>query len=372
MDAGITIIGAGVVGLAIAAKLSEKQQGIIVVERHKKFGQETSSRNSEVIHSGINYPPGSLKARLCVEGKKMLYTFCEKYDIPHKACGKLVVATTETEIVQLKQVHVLSKKNSVDHVEWIDESGIKRLEPRVRALAAIHYPTTGIVDTHSLMKQLETLAKIQGVEFAYGAEVIGALKQKGGYMIRLRDVDGSDVTFTTRTLINAAGLEADHVAAMAGMKNPEYRIHFCKGEYFRVTGGKHRHINRLIYPVQAKDSVSLGIHATLDLGGQMKLGPNAFYMKERAYDYTVDPSHAHDFFISASRFLPFIDECDLVPDMAGIRPKLQREGEPVKDWIIRNEEKNGYPQWINLIGMESPALTSCLAIATTVAELLNT
>jgi L-2-hydroxyglutarate oxidase LhgO len=371
MDAETTIIGAGVVGLAVASILSEHHRGIFVVEKHTKFGQETSSRNSEVIHSGISYPPGSLKARLCVEGKKLLYEFCRRYDIGHKACGKLVVANGDEEERQLRTVLGISKKNGVDAVELIRAEGIMKLEPHVRATAALYYPTTGIIDSHGLMKQLESLAKIQGVDFAYGSEVKGIRKLPEGYEITLHDADGSVFSFTTRQVINSAGLEADHVAAMVGMNSPEYEIHFCKGEYFRVTGGKQKYISHLIYPVQKEHAVSLGIHATIDLGGQMKLGPSAFYLKERVVDYTVDPLHARAFYESSSHFLPFIEESDLIPDQAGIRPKLQKQGEPVRDWIIRNEEANGYPGWINLVGMESPALTSCLAIANEVQKIMK-
>lgn len=323
MDAEITVIGAGVLGLAIARDLSEESQGVFVIEKNFRFGQETSSRNSEVIHSGVYYPPGSLKATLCVEGKWMLYDFLEQYDIAHKKCGKLVVAVSEEETGRMKEVWDISGKNGVTDREWLNRKGIESLEPHIRAVAAIHFPSTGILDSHGLMKQLEALARIRGAEFVYGARVTGIERLKAGYRITLADADGSPFKFTSRKVINAAGLEADRVAALDGTRMPGDEIHFWKGQYFRVTCGKHRYINRLIYPLPDPDHISLGLHATIDLNGQMKLGPDAVYLPERKIDYRVDPANASRFFEAAGKYLPFLEENDLIPDQAGIRPKLQ-------------------------------------------------
>lgn len=370
MDAEITVIGAGVLGLAIARDLSEESQGVFVIEKNFRFGQETSSRNSEVIHSGVYYPPGSLKATLCVEGKWMLYDFLEQYDIAHKKCGKLVVAVSEEETGRMKEVWDISGKNGVTDREWLNRKGIESLEPHIRAVAAIHFPSTGILDSHGLMKQLEALARIRGAEFVYGARVTGIERLKAGYRITLADADGSPFKFTSRKVINAAGLEADRVAALDGTRMPGDEIHFWKGQYFRVTCGKHRYINRLIYPLPDPDHISLGLHATIDLNGQMKLGPDAVYLPERKIDYRVDPANASRFFEAAGKYLPFLEENDLIPDQAGIRPKLQKPGGRVRDWVIRDEGPRGYPGRINLIGMDSPALTACLAIARYVKNLI--
>ncbi len=371
MDAEITIIGAGVIGLAIAREVSQHTRGVFVIEKNLKFGQETSSRNSEVIHSGIYYPAGSLKARLCVEGKWMLYDFLKEYEIGHRMCGKLVVAVSEDELDLLRKVWKLSGENGVDDRVWLDRQGVEALEPHVRAVAAIHFPSTGILDSHGLMQQLESLAHIQGAEFVYGSRVTGIEKRTEGYRITITDADGQPFSFSTRKLVNAAGLEADRVAELGGTYLPEDEIRFWKGEYFRVTGGKHKFINRLIYPVPDPNHISLGLHATIDLNGQMKLGPDADFLEEKVIDYRVNPAHVRRFHQAASRYLPFLEEKDLIPDQAGIRPKLQGPGEPVRDWTIRDETSRGYPGWINLIGMESPALTASLAIARYVHTLIQ-
>jgi L-2-hydroxyglutarate oxidase LhgO len=289
MDADITIIGAGVVGLSIAEKISENYENLFVVEKHLTFGQETSSRNSEVIHAGIYYPEGSLKARLCVEGKSLLYDYCKKYEIPYKNCGKLIVAITNEEIGVIKGIKETASRNGVD-LEIIDGERIRELEPNIFALKALYSPSTGIIDTHSLMKRFETNTRNNGGEIVYGSEVTGIRKLDKGYEITLLDTDKNPYNFSTGIIINSAGLASDKIAEMAGIKDEALTIHFCKGEYFRVNPPKNRLINRLVYPVPHPNMEGIGIHVTIDMAGGVKLGPDVKFLDSNVYDYKTTPS----------------------------------------------------------------------------------
>ena len=370
MDAEITIIGAGVIGLAIAEKLSKNNGNVFLIEKYPTFGQETSSRNSEVIHAGIYYPEGSLKAKLCVEGKGLLYEYCNKYEVPYKNCGKLIVATTLEEITAIEGIKNTAARNGVT-LEVLELDQIASLEPNIFALKALYSPTTGIVDSHSLMKRLETNTLINGGQIVYGSEVTGIKKIRDGYEIELLDSDNKCYSFTSSIVINSAGLTADKISEMAGMRDENLTIQFCKGEYFRINPPKNKLINRLVYPVPHPNMEGIGIHVTIDMGGGVKLGPDVKYLDSNVYDYKVTPSKREAFWLSAKRFLPFLELNDIVPEMAGIRPKTQKPGEPIRDFYIMEESNKGYPGFINLIGMESPGLTSCLAIAKYVAEIIK-
>jgi L-2-hydroxyglutarate oxidase LhgO len=370
MDAEITIIGAGVIGLAIAEKLSDSSKNLFVVEKHTTFGQETSSRNSEVIHAGIYYPQGSLKAKLCVEGNRLLYEYCRKFDIPCKNCGKLIVATSEDEIAVIEGIKETAEKNGVS-LSMLDKGQVADMEPNIYALKALFSPTTGIVDSHSLMKRFETNTVINGGQFVYGNEVTAVRKLEKGFKITLIGTDQEPFSFTTKILINSAGLTSDSIARMAGIADSKLTISFCKGEYFRVNPPKNRLINRLIYPIPHQNMEGIGVHVTVDMAGGVKLGPDVTYLDEKIYDYHVDPSKQEEFWKSARKFLPFLEFEDIAPDMAGIRPKTQKPGEPIRDFYIKEEKERGYKGFINLIGMESPGLTSCLAIAKHVNEIVK-
>ncbi len=370
MDADITIIGAGVIGLAIAEKLSESTKDLFVVEKHTTFGQETSSRNSEVIHAGIYYPRESLKAKLCVEGNRLLYDYCRKFDIPHWNCGKLIVATSEDEITVIQGIKETAEKNGV-FLSMLEKEQVAELEPNIFALKALLSSTTGIVDSHSLMKRFETNTGNNGGQFVYGNEVIAIRKLKKGYKITLIGTDQEPFSFTTRILVNSAGLTSDTIARMAGIADSKLAISFCKGEYFRINPPKNRLIKRLIYPIPHQNMEGIGVHITVDMAGGAKLGPDVTYLDNKVYDYRVDPSKQEEFWKSARKFLPFLEFEDIAPDMAGIRPKTQKPGEPIRDFYIREERERGWKGFINLIGMESPGLTSCLAIAKYVNELVK-
>jgi len=371
MDADITIIGAGVVGLAIAEKVSEEHNSVFLIEKHLSFGQETSSRNSEVIHAGIYYTMGSLKARLCVEGKWLLYDYCKKYNIPYNNCGKLIVATSKEEITVIEGLWQTAIRNSVNDLLFLERYQIAELQPDIFALKALFSPSTGIVDSHSLMKQYETNTINNGGQVVYGSEITGISKINNGYRITLLDSDKRNYSFTTRIVINSAGLTSDKVSEMVGLTDDNLKILFCKGEYFRINPPKNRLIKRLIYPVPHQNMEGIGIHVTIDMGGGVKLGPDVKYLESNIYDYKLTASKQEAFFKSAKKFLPFLEYDDLAPEMAGIRPKIQKPGEPLRDFYIMEETKRGYPGFINLIGIESPGLTSSISIAKYVNDLIS-
>lgn len=367
----IAIIGAGVVGLAIAAQLAHRERVVYVLEKNEKFGQETSSRHSGVIHSGIYYPYGSLKAKLCVEGNRLLYELCGKHGIGHKKLGKLIVATTDEETGQLQELKAKGLRNGAVGLKLISRSEVKKLEPNVEGVAALLSPSTGIIDSHALMEHFVARAKDSGAEIAYRKKVVGIEKVSAGYEVTVAEGEEDKFSFTARILINCAGLYCDKMAELAGidLDKAGYRLHYCKGEYFTVGNGKSKLVKRLIYPVPEVKDTGLGVHVTLDLEGRMRLGPNTQYVD--SIDYSIDSRHKDSFYNSAKRMLPFIEYDDLEPEMAGIRPKLQGPGEDVKDFVIRDESDKGLPGFINLIGIESPGLTSSPAIARYVARLVE-
>ncbi len=371
----LVIIGAGVIGLAVAEELSKGKPGrsIVLVDQNESFGRETSSRNSEVIHAGIYYPTGSLKARLCVEGKELLYRFCDKWEIPHRRCGKLIVANTAAEKASLTGLLERSAANGVDDLQELNREQIKRLEPHIRADYALFSPSTGIINSHSLMARLEQNARENGVLPAYCHLVtaVEALGENGGWRVYLQNPDGTADTLDCRYLVNCAGLQAEKIAACCGIdtKAAGYRLHLCKGEYFSLPQSRASLVDRLIYPPPLYELTGLGIHATTTLDGRLRLGPNTVYIE--AEDYSVDSAHRAEFYRAVKSFLPFVNEEELEPEMAGIRPKLSGPGDPLRDFIISEETSRGLPGLINLVGIESPGLTSALSIARLVASMVK-
>lgn len=368
-EVDVLIIGAGVIGLAIARRLAGPSREVVIVEMHDGFGRETSSRNSEVIHCGMYYAAELLKTRLCVEGNPLLYELCAREGIPHNRTGKIVVATDEAESEKLQQIFTQGKRNGVPGLSLISAREIAAREPEVRGVLGLLSRESGIVDSHELMGYFERTAISKGATLAYNCEVTGIAGSGAGYSIEIREPDGTLTRLRSACVINSAGLHADRVARMAGVETAGagYTIHPCKGEYFRVSSRHRGRLHTLIYPVPSP--VHLGAHAVLGLDGSLKIGPSSFYVD--ALEYEVDPAHQAEFHQKASRFLPFIGFDDLAPDMSGIRPKLYRRGEPFRDFVIREESDRGLPGLINLVGMESPGLTSCLAIARRVESLLQ-
>lgn len=364
----VTIVGAGVIGLAVARELSSSYQNIFVLEKNPSFGQETSSRNSEVIHAGIYYPKDSLKTKACLEGRKMLYEFCLRNNVPHKKIGKLIVAINKEEIKDLENLYKHGLENGVEDLRLLSKDEVKSLEPNIIAEQAICSPSTGIIDSHSLMKSLLLQFESANGNIAYNTELTGINKSGDGFLVTVEDKKEGRFKFSTRLLINCAGLNSDKVAAMAGLLKDEYKIKYCKGDYFRAQN-KGRYLSRLVYPVPREERAGLGIHATLDLAGSLRLGPDDQYIKE--IDYNIDVSKKNIFYESTKSFLPFIELADLTPDTSGIRPKLQGQGEGFRDFIIKDETDSGLPGLINLIGIESPGLTGALSIAKIVSRMLN-
>jgi len=365
----VTIIGAGVVGLAVAERLSRLSKEVVLIEKHEGFGWETSSRNSEVIHAGFYYPSDSLKAGLCVEGNRMLYELCKNAAIPYKKTGKLVIANTDKEMQKLDSLCEQGKENGVPGLRLLAREEITAMEPNIRAEKALFSPETGIIDTHRLMRYFERKAEENNVTIAYNCEVVGLGKKGNSYTLTIRDADGESFDMESEIVINSAGLSSDRIACMAGIdiEKAGYKIHFCKGEYFSVSNRHSNRLTHLVYP--APTPISLGIHAVLLLDGSLKLGPNAFYLD--SLDYDVDSAHQKEFFESAKTYLPFITYEDLAPDMSGIRPKLQRDEDDFRDFVIREESDKGLSGLINLIGIESPGLTASPAIAGFVEEILK-
>jgi len=366
----ITIIGAGVIGLAIAAQVAAKGREVYILEKNETFGKETSSRNSETIHAGIYYPEGSLKAETCVSGNALLYGLCRQQGIPCRKTGKLIVATRDEEVGKLEALLENGKRNGVDGLEMLSGKEAKELEPHIEAIAAILSPSSGVIDSHALMRSFLSRAREKGAEIAYRSRVIGIERLSDGYDVAVED--GSRAfTFKTRVVINCAGLHSDIMAQLAGIDIDDagYRLHYCKGEYFSVPDNKSRLVERLIYPVPEPGTGGVGIHTVMDIEGRMRLGPNARYVDD--IDYRVDESQQRVFYDSVKAFLPFIEYDDLAPEMAGIRPKLQGPGEDFRDFVIRHEQDRGLPGFINLIGIESPGLTSSPAIAEYVESIIR-
>ncbi len=369
----VLIIGAGVVGLAAAAEiaLAFPQKNIILLEQHETFGRETSSRNSEVIHAGIYYPTGSLKARLCVEGKDLLYAFCNRWDIPFQRTGKLIIARSEAEIALLEGLIRQAEDNGVTDLELLDGEEVGRLEPHIRAEAAVLSPSSGILHSHQLLSRLDYLARQAGVLIGYRHRVTAVEPAGNIYRIHFLDSENRRDILLSQWLVNAAGLHADRIAAMLGidLDRAGYRITPCKGEYFSIDNARSGLVSRLIYPPPLQDLKGLGIHLTLSLDGRMRLGPNAFFVNE--INYTVDPEHAGEFFAAASSYLPFLELSDLQPEMAGIRPKLQGSEHSFRDFVIRHEKERGLEGVINLLGIESPGLTCCLGISREIVRIMR-
>jgi L-2-hydroxyglutarate oxidase LhgO len=365
----VVVIGAGVVGLAVAARLAPRHPDLVILERNPRHGHETSSRNSEVIHGGMYYPTGSLKARLCVKGNERLYAFCEAHDVPHRRTGKLIVAVAEDEKPALERLLALGLANGVE-MRPLSAAESHELEPNVRSVGALLSPNTGIVNAHALMDALLHQAREAGAVLQPRAEVVELEPTDDGYRLAVRSGDAVEA-FTAERVVNAAGLDADRVAGLAGIDVDAagYRQHPCKGSYFSVAAGKAGLVRHLVYPLPGH--VSLGVHAVIGLEGRLRFGPDAEYLPDRVQDYRVDESKRAAFGEAIRRLVPAIRDEDIDPDMSGIRPKLQGPGQGFRDFVIAEESGRGLPGLVDLVGIDSPGLTSALAIAEEVERLLG-
>ncbi len=360
----VLVIGAGIVGLAIGYKLSESFDEVLVVDKESGFGKHTSSRNSEVVHSGIYYQENSLKAELCVKGNKLLYEFADKYDIPYRQCGKYVVATSQEEIFALEELKIKGEINGVNNLKIIEEKELKKKNPQIKGVGALWVAGTGIIDTHRIMQTCEMLIEKNEGMIAYNTEIIGIEYIDKKYEVAFKD--GTKIK--TKTLINSAGLFSEEISKMLGIKTEknDLKIHWCKGEYYKSS--KIKNINHLIYPLPDPNGIFLGIHLTINLQNEVRFGPNAYYVDK--LDYKMDTKYKNDFVEAISRYIDIEPE-NLNPDDVGIRPKLQGPSDEFRDFYIKDEKKKGFPSYINLTGIESPGLTACLAIAEKIKKTLN-
>ena len=357
------VVGAGVVGLAVARALALQGREVMVLEAADAIGTGTSSRNSEVIHAGLYYPTGSLKARLCVQGRDLLYAYCAAHGVPHRRCGKLLVATSAEQLAGLRSIQARAAANGVLDLQWLDHDAARALEPALECVAALHSPSTGIVDSHALMLALQGDLEHAGGLVALNSPL--ALAKCAQDAIFLEAKDGTRLQ--ARTVVNAAGLHAPSLARQfSGLDAGHVPVaHFAKGSYFTLTGKAP--FSHLIYPVP--EAAGLGVHLTLDLGGQAKFGPDVQWV-DSADDLLVDPARGDAFYAEVRKYWPDLRDGALAPGYAGSRPKIHGAGAPAADFLIQGPRDHGVPGLVNLFGIESPGLTSALAIADHVRHLV--
>jgi L-2-hydroxyglutarate oxidase LhgO len=351
------VVGAGVVGLAVARQFATAERDVLVLEAEETFGTGTSSRNSEVVHAGLYYPAGSLKAQLCRRGRDLLYRYLEEYSIEYLRCGKLVVATDIEEIELLRGIERRARANGVDDLRWLSGNEANVLEPGLHCLAALLSPSTGVFDSHGFMLSLKGDVEAYGGAFAFKARVTGGSLREDGIAIYVRN-DGADVGLLCRTVVNCAGLGAPSVArSICGFLQENVPpLHYSKGSYFSLAARPP--FAMLVYP--PPDLASIGLHYTRDLVGRGRFGPDAQWVD--TIDYNVDASRAELFYRSIRRYWPDLPDGSLNPDYAGIRPKIQAPHQPPHDFMIQGPESHGVSGLWNLFGIESPGLTSSLAI----------
>lgn len=364
----VCIVGAGVIGLAIARSLSKSRdidpEKIVVIESESAFGNGISSRNSEVIHAGIYYPPGSLKAKLCIQGKQLLYEFLQEYKIGHRKCGKLIVAQKGQENA-LEKLLKNASESGLSDLRVLNKTQISHQESQLSACSAIYSPSTGIIDSHHYMHTLQALAQNSGVIIAYNSQVSAVESGSDGFLVSLSASNNkaqldAKYEFVAANFINCAGLKATEIASKIGGLRSEFvpKTWLCKGDYFSYEGSNP--FKHLIYPIPEENTVGLGIHSTLDLQGQLKFGPDAYYLEDE--DYDLNPAKAGHFAALVKHYFPAVDSNRLYPAYSGIRPKLSGPGQPSKDFMIQTESTHGLSGLINLFGIESPGLTASLAI----------
>ncbi len=371
------VVGAGVVGLAIARELALAGDEVVVLEAADAIGTETSSRNSEVIHAGIYYAKNSLKARFCVAGKALLYEFCAAHGVAHRNSGKFIVATSPDELEILAGIKAKAAANGVDDLYEISAPEAMSQEPALFCTGALVSPSTGIIDSHGLMLAYQGEAEDHGAVIAFRSRAIGGRVLDDGIALRVSSEDGGEMDLACQRLINAAGLYAQPLARTIDGLNPDTvpPLYYCKGNYFSLAG--RQPFSRLIYPVPA--SASLGVHLTIDLGGQARFGPDQQWLEgavedmDGAVDYRVEPDRSDVFYDAVRRYYPGLPDDSLQPAYSGMRPKLQRPGAGAgaEDFLIQGPDNHGVPGLINLYGIESPGLTASLAIAEHVASLLS-
>jgi L-2-hydroxyglutarate oxidase LhgO len=351
-----------VIGLAVARELARAGREVVVLEAEDAIGTHTSSRNSEVIHAGIYYPKGSLKAQSCVAGKELLYEYCVAHGVPHRRSGKLIVATSPEQITELESIQKKAHANGVTDVVWMTRAQALALEPEVSCVAALYSPSTGIIDSHALMLAYLGDTEDAGAMLALKTELIGAQIVPDGFVLHTNEMD-----LRARIVVNSAGLRAPSVARRiegfdARLAPGEY---YAKGNYYSLT--RRAPFSRLVYPVP--EPGGLGVHVTLDLAGQARFGPDVEWVER--IDYAVDPRRAERFYAAIRRYWPGLPDGALAPGYAGIRPKTAGPGEPAPDFAVQGPRAHGVPGLVNLFGIESPGLTASLGLAAMVLEELR-
>jgi len=367
VDCECVVIGAGVVGLAIAARLAQQGREVVILESNAAFGEGSSARNSEVIHAGIYYARNSLKSQYCVRGKQLLYAYCQQRHIPYRQCGKLIVATDENQRQQLEQINRWAQLNGVDDLELLTPSQAYALEPELACTGAILSPSTGILDSHALMVSLLGDAENSGAVLAYQTRVIGISYHQQKNCFSLTTEPPENTLLSARYVINAAGHGACRLFNTVSQVSPTMRgqVVMYKGNYFSLAASSP--FSRLIYPVP--EEAGLGVHLTLDLAGRARFGPDVEPVKHETYD--VDPARAQGFVKAIRKYWPALPDNALLPDYAGIRPRVRINGDLVADFIVQGPRQHGLPGLINLMGIESPGLTASLAIAEAVTQRLD-
>ena len=365
-SADAVVIGAGVVGLAVARELALAGREVIVVESQNAIGTATSSRNSEVIHAGIYYPQGSLKARSCVEGRTRLYRYCEERGIAHRRCGKLIVATDAAQLGELESIRRKAHANGVTDVAWLTLDEAHAMEPAVSCVGALHSPSTGVIDSHAYMLALLGEAEAHGAMLALMSNVERARVLHDG-TIELEVGGAEPMHVAARTVVNSAGLTAPSLARRIEgfprhLAPPEF---YAKGNYYSLVG--RAPFSRLVYPVP--EPGGLGVHVTIDLGGQARFGPDVEWIERIGYE--VDPRRAERFYAAIRRYWPQLPDGALAPGYAGIRPKIAGPADPAADFVIQGPREHGVPGLVNLFGIESPGLTASMALAAEVARRLH-
>ncbi len=361
-DYDVAVIGAGIIGLATAAELAGPRCRVLLVERHDGICRETSSRNSEVVHGGIHYPPGSLKARSCVAGRRALYDRCAVLGIDAPQVGKLIVATQQDELAALEQLAATGAANGVEGLVVIDRGGVRAREREVEAIAALWSPGSGIVDSHRYAASFLSEAEAAGADVVFETSLVGADPIRDGYELWMTDRDQRHpFVIRSRQVVNTAGLGQPEVSSMVGID--AYPQHPCKGVWFSISARHRGRLRSLVYPVGRADAGGLGVHICLDVGGGLRLGPDVEWVEGPPFDLDVDASRRDAFWEAAHRYLPWLEPEDLAPDMAGVRAKLVPEPGMWRDFVVAEESERGLPGWVTLAGIESPGLTAATYLA---------